>query len=126
MVIGSPPFQVGQEVRGRLRRGPGATRQRGYSMTDRQWSPFDKGRVEPSREAQSLSDDGESILGSQAHHVRHSHELAPLVVFLHLAIDQFFCHLPQENVPPSASQLEPVSKMGGERREVQIEPITGE
>ena len=126
MVIDSPPFQVGQEVWGLLSRGPGSTSQRGYSMTDSQIHPFDKGRVEPSREAQSLSDDGESILGSQAHHVRHSQELAPLVAFLHLAIDQFFCHLPPEYFPPSASHVEPVSKMGRERIEVQIEPITGE
>jgi hypothetical protein len=74
VVIDSPPFQVGQEVWGRLRRGPGSTSQRGYSMTDSQMHPFDKGRVEPSREAKSLQDDGESILGSQTHHVRHSHE----------------------------------------------------
>ena len=56
----------------------------------------------------------------------HSHELASLVAFLHLAIDQFFCHLPPEDFPPKARHLELVSKMGGERIKVQIEPITGE
>jgi hypothetical protein len=58
--------------------------------------------------------------------MRHPHQLAPLVAFLHLAIDQSFCHLPPEYVPPEARHLEPVSKMGRQRREREIEPGTFE
>jgi hypothetical protein len=46
MTIGSPPLEVGQQVRRLLRRRPGATSQRGYSMSDRQIHPLDKGGVE--------------------------------------------------------------------------------
>jgi hypothetical protein len=53
MIISSPPFQVGEELRSGLRCGPGAACQRCHSMTDSQWSPLDKSRVEPPREAQS-------------------------------------------------------------------------
>ena len=54
MIVRSPPLQIGQQMWRLLRRSPGSTSQRGYSMTDSQIHPFDKGRVEPSREAQSL------------------------------------------------------------------------
>lgn len=95
-------------------------------MTDRQIHPFNKSRVQSSSEAHLLQSDLESSPCSKAHDVRHPHQLAPLVAFLHLAVEQSFCHLPPEYFPPSASHLEPVSKMGRERIEVQIEPITGE
>ena len=68
----------------------------------------------------------ESGICSKAHDMRHPHQLAPLVAFLHLAMDQSFCHLPPEYFPPSAGHLEPVSKMGRQRREIEIEPVTGE
>jgi len=42
---------MGQQVWGRLRRRPGATSQRGYSMADGQIHPLNKGGVQPSREA---------------------------------------------------------------------------
>jgi len=54
MVIGAPPFQIGQQLWGLLCGGPGATSQRHYFMADGQIHPFDKGGVEPSREAQVL------------------------------------------------------------------------
>ncbi len=54
------------------------------------------------------------------------HELAPSVAFLHLTIDQVRSYLPPQDVPASATHLEPVSKMGCQCIEVEIEPITGE
>ncbi len=95
-------------------------------MTDCQIHPLNKSRVQSPSEAHLLQSDLESGICSKAHDVPHPHQLAPLVAFLHLAIDQSFCHLPPEYFPPSASHPEPVSKMGRERIEVQIEPITGE
>jgi len=88
MIVRAPPLQMGEQVWGLLRRGPGTTSQRGYSMADGQIHPFDKGGVEPSREAQSLQGDLESVLCSQAHHVRDLYQFAPSVAFLHLAVDQ--------------------------------------
>ena len=54
VVIGSPPFQVCQQVWGRLRRRPGATSQRGYSVSDGQIHPLNESRVESTRETESL------------------------------------------------------------------------
>jgi hypothetical protein len=44
----------------------------------------------------------------------------------HLAVDQAHRHLPPEDFAPSAIHLAPVSKMGRQRIEVEIEPVTGE
>ncbi len=46
--------------------------------------------------------------------------------FLHLTIDQSSRHLPPKRFPPSPTHLEPLSKMGRERIEVDIQAITGE
>jgi hypothetical protein len=40
--------------------------------------------------------------------------------FLHLTIDQLCSYLPLQEVPASATHLEPVSKMGREGVEVQV------
>jgi hypothetical protein len=53
-------------------------------------------------------------------------QLAPLVAFFHLPIDQAHRHLPLACFPPLAIHLEPLSKVSGEGIEVQIEAITGE
>ena len=58
--------------------------------------------------------------------MRHTHQLAPAVTFLHLTIDQIRSHLPPEDFPPSAKHLAPVSKMGGQGVEVEVQAITGE
>ena len=47
VLIGAPPFQVGQQARGLLSRSPGATSQRRYSMADGQIHPLDKSGIEP-------------------------------------------------------------------------------
>jgi hypothetical protein len=54
MILRTPPLQVGEQVLGLLRRRPGATSQRGYSMPDGQIHPLNESRVEPSTEASSL------------------------------------------------------------------------
>jgi len=51
---------------------------------------------------------------------------ASSVEFLHLAIDQAFRHLPLASLPSLAIRLEPVSKLGGESIEIQIEAIADE
>jgi hypothetical protein len=58
--------------------------------------------------------------------VRDPQQLTAPVAFLHLAIGQARCHLPLAHVPPSATHLEPVSKMGREGVEIGIEAIAGE
>ena len=54
MIVRTPPLQMGQQLRSLLGRGPGATSQCRYSMSERQIHPFNKGGVQPSRETQSL------------------------------------------------------------------------
>ena len=54
MRVRTPPLQVSSQVWDLLSRRPASTSQRGYCMADRQTHPFDKGGVEPSREAQSV------------------------------------------------------------------------
>jgi hypothetical protein len=54
-----------------------------------------------------------------------ANQLAPPVAFFHLAIDQALRHQPLASMPSLAISLEPVSKMGGESIEIQIEAITG-
>ena len=112
MVVGSPSLEVGQQVWSLLGRGPGAARQRCYPLTDRQIQPFDKSGIESPRETQFLQSGLESSLCSKAHHVRHTNQLAPLVAFLHLAVDQARRHLPPAPMPSSVTSLEPLSKMG--------------
>ena len=52
-VIGSPPpFQMDQELWSELRRGPGATRQRCYPLTDGQVQSFNTSGIQPSRKTQ--------------------------------------------------------------------------
>ena len=126
MILGSPPLQVGQQLWGGLRRGPGATRQRCHPMADGQIDPLDTSGVESTRETQSLQGDFESRLCPQAHHMRDSHQLAPPVAFFHLAIYQARRYLPLAYMPPSPNHLKPLAKMGCEGIEVQIEAITGE
>ncbi len=116
----SPPFQVGQQLWGGLRRGPGATRQRRYSMTDGQIDPLDKSGVQPSREAHPLQGEREICLCPETHHVRDPQQLAPAVAFLHLAVDQARLYLPLAHFPPSTIQREPLSKMGRESIKVQV------
>ncbi len=58
--------------------------------------------------------------------MRDPNQLAPSVAFLHLAVDQPRRHLPLASMPSLAINLEPVSKMGCESIEIQIEAITGE
>ena len=54
MIVRSPPLQMAQQLWRLLGRGPGTTSQRGYCMSDGQWSPFNERCVQPSREASSL------------------------------------------------------------------------
>ena len=89
-------------------------------MTHRQIHPLDESGVQPSREAQFLQGGLKICQCPQAHQRRDSHEFATLVAFLHLAVDQLGRHLPPKGFPPPATSLEPVSKMGGQRLEVQV------
>ncbi len=95
-------------------------------MTDRQIHPLNNSGVQSPSEAHPLQSDFERGLCPKSHDVRDPHQLALLVAFLHLAINQILCHLPPASIPPWTSHREPVAKMGGECIEVQIEPITGE
>ncbi len=117
MIVGAPPFQVSQEVWGLLGRGPGATRQRRYSMTGGQIDPLDKSGVQPSREAHPLQSEREICLCPQAHQVRDASELTPPVALFHLAVDQACRHLP---LAPSTTSCEPLAKMGREGIEIQV------
>ena len=120
MIIRAPPLQMGEQVCGLLSRRPGAACERCHAMTGSQIHPLNKSGVQLPSQAHPLQSDLESGTRSQAHEVRDPHQLAPLVAFLHLAIDQSYCHVPPESFPPSASHLAPVTKMGCERIEVQI------
>ena len=123
MIVGSPPFQVSQELWGLLGCSPRATCQRCHAMADGQVHPFNKSGVQPPREAHSLQRDREICLCPQAHHVRDANELTPPVALFHLAVDQARGHLP---LAPSTTSCEPLAKMGREGIEIQIEAVTGE
>jgi hypothetical protein len=124
--VGTPPLQVGQQVWGLLRRGPRAACESCHAMPDGHIHPLDEGGVESSRKTQSLQGDFEICFCPQAHHLRDSRQLATPVAFLHLTGDQLSCHLPPAYDLPSATHLKPVSKMGGQRREIGVSTITGE
>ena len=94
-------------------------------MTNRQIHPRNLRCVQPSREAQSLQDGFEIGLRQEPHLQRDAYQPAPSVMFLHLPVDQTCCYLPAEYVPPSASHHKPSAKVGRERVEVEIEPVTG-
>ena len=54
MIVRTPPLEVGEQVWGLLGRGPRATSQRRYSMSDGQIHPLDKSGIQPPRETQPL------------------------------------------------------------------------
>jgi hypothetical protein len=58
--------------------------------------------------------------------MRHVYQLASPVACFHLAVDQAWFHLPPAHGAPSPTYLEPLTKVGSERREGEIEPVTGE
>jgi hypothetical protein len=58
--------------------------------------------------------------------VRDAHQLASPVTFFHLTVDQTHCYLPSKGFAPTTPHLSPMSEMGGESIEVEIEAITGE
>jgi len=49
MIVGAPPLQMGEQVRGLLSRGPGSASQRGYPLADGQIHALNKGGVQPTR-----------------------------------------------------------------------------
>src|SRR6266516_4695617 len=51
MIIRAPPLQMGEQVWGLLRSGPGPSRERCHAVTDRQIQPLNESRVESAREA---------------------------------------------------------------------------
>ena len=120
MIIGSPPFHVGQQLWGQLRGRPGAACQSRHAMTNGQIDPLDESGVEPSREAHPLQGEREICLCPQAHHGCDPRQLAPPVAFLHLTVDQARRHLPPTCYPPSLNHLKPLAKMGREGIEVQV------
>ncbi len=121
-MLGSPPpFQMSQKVWGLLGRGPRATCQRSYPMTDAQIDPFNTSGVQPSREAHPRPRDREICLCPEAHHVRDSHQLTPPGALFHLAVDQTRRHLPTFALSSlDDAPREPVSKMGREGREIHM------
>jgi hypothetical protein len=58
--------------------------------------------------------------------MRHAYQLAPPVAFFHLAGDQAWFHPPPAHVAPSPTHLEPLTEVGRESREGEIEPVTRE
>src|SRR5216683_4808433 len=120
MIVGAPPLEMSQELWGLLGRGPGSTCQRSHAVTDGQIHPFNKSGIQPSREAHSLQGGLEGGFCPQAHDVRDPNQLAPLVAFFHLAIDQVRRHLPPVHVAPSASLLPPCPKMSCQSIEVHV------
>jgi hypothetical protein len=89
-------------------------------MTNGEIQPLNVSGVEPSCETQSLQGSGERSACSKTHHRHDPNQLAPLVAFLHLAVDQARRHLPLTHFTPSATHLEPVSKMGSQGIKVQV------
>ena len=126
MIVGAPPLQMGQQVWSLLGSGPGSTSQRCHPMSDGQIYPLDESGVQPSRETLSLQADFEICQCPQAHHVRDMYQLASSVAFFHLTIDQARRHLPLTQFPPSTMPYEPLSEMGRQRIEIQVETIARE
>src|SRR5437763_9302853 len=54
VIVGAPPLEVSQEVWRLLSCSPGATSQRGYSVSDGQIHALNKGGVQPSRKTHPL------------------------------------------------------------------------
>jgi len=56
--------------------------------------------------------------------MRDTNQLAPPIAFLHLAVDQASRHLPLAHIAPAMAEGEPLTKVSGERIEVEIKPVT--
>ncbi len=126
MIVSSPPVQVGHELWGGLRGGPGATRQSCHAMTDSEIQTLDKSGIQLPREAPPLHGDHEIFLCPKPRHVCDPQQLAPPIAFLHLALDQARRHMPLAHFRPSTTYREPLSKMGREGIKVHMQAITRE
>jgi hypothetical protein len=87
VILGTPPLEMGEQMRRLLSRSPGAACQSCHAMTNGQIHPFDESGVQPSREAESLQRELKSGLCPQAHDVRDPNQFAPPIAFFHLAVD---------------------------------------
>jgi len=102
MVVGTPPLQIGQQLRGRLCGGPGPAGQscppafRMVRFTRSIKAVFSRPEKPiPCKEARI------SGLCPEPHYVRDSHQLAPPVDCLHLTIVQIRCYLPSKGFAPT-------------------------
>jgi hypothetical protein len=114
MRVRSPPLQMGQQLCRQLRRSPGTARQRCYAMTNGQMHALTNSRVQPPSKASSLQRDPESLLCSQAHHAPDPHQLAPLVTFLRLTVDQTRRYRPSKGFAPTSHHFSPLTKVSRE------------
>ena len=120
VIVRPPPLEMSQQVWGLLCGGPGTSCQSCYAMTDREIHPLNESGIQLSREAHFLQAGLESGLCQEAHHVRDANQLAPPLAFFHLTVDQTIRHLPSTHVASSTAKRQPLTKVGGERIEVQV------
>jgi len=138
MIIRPPPLQIGKQFARELCRGPRATPSARPpdtatgGVTQSKVDAFDESRVECAGETERFEAVGEMGQVAQAHAAFdpsfHSgqapSESAAAIGFLDLAVQQVERHLPTEFA--RSHIRDPLTEMGGDRIEVEVEAVTGE
>ena len=123
MVVGPPPFEMGDEFASELSGGPGAASESGEGVTEGQIETLDEGGVEGARESQGLEAQGELGQVAPTHETFDEVELATAIGFLDLSIEQVAGDEPTGLARCGVG--EPLAEMGSQGVKVEIETVAG-
>src|SRR5512136_1717877 len=123
MVIGAPPFQMGEQFACELSGGPAATGQSRQRMSQGEIDPLDESSVEGAREPERLEPVGQAGQVAQPHAPLDASELAAAIGLLDLTVQQVERDLPKGFACDDIG--DPLTEVGGDGIEVEVKAVAG-
>ncbi len=124
VIIRAPPFQMEQQLGCFLCCRPRPAHQGCHALANGQIDSLDKRRVEPPTQPKPDKGPAPLLRCAAAEHGRNAHQPSALITLLDLPIGQVCGYLPLAHPLPYARC--PLSKMGRQRVEIEIQPIARE